>query len=322
MSLTLSEYLLRDFAVEHVDSVLLELGNEGSVRFPAVPRTYFHLVLSGTARLVLEESSQLIELQAGDFALLLYGAAHTVGCVRTRRPHVLHTCDRWLEKEAPAALKLCSGPGKLRALSGCLHLTRTLRSAPVSRALPHLLRYPAGARGADNGLFSDLDQVETACRGPGASSFVFALAQLYMVQTLRQVNSDMRQEFPVQIGAPDSGRMAVVVRKIRAHPEKRWTVASLAHEVGCSRSSFAAKFQAYAGIGPIKYVARSRLNHAAAMLKGNPELPLWEVAKRVGYDAQGSFTRAFKAQFGVSPRGYVKQIVETNGNSLNETAYD
>lgn len=312
MTLTLSEYLLRDFAVEQVDSILIESGDEAKLRFPAADHAYFHLVLAGKAKLELETSGQTAELRAGDFAILLYGAAHMIGGMRARRGKGVLYSEAWQAAEEPPLLKLGAGSRELRMLSGRLQLTRVLRSAPVNRALPHLLTYPVarGTNGAIGPVFGDMGMVEAACRGPGASAFVFALAHLHLVQVLRQVNEDMRQMMPVSIGDPEMGRMATVVRKIRAHPEKRWTVASLAQEVGCSRSSFAAKFQAYAGVGPIKYVARSRLNHAAAMLKGNPELPLWEVAKRVGYDTQGSFTRAFKAQFGMSPRNFVKQCIQ------------
>lgn len=315
MSLTLSEYVLRDFAIEHVDSILIVSGDEGKLCLPAADQAYFHLVLSGTANLELESSSQFAELHAGDFALLLYGAAHTIGGMRARRGKGGHYGDGWPGLEAPTIHKLGGGSGELRVLSGRLQLTRVLRTAPVNRALPHLLTYltSGGSERSHSAIFGDMATLESLCQGPGASAFIFALVHLHLVQVLRQVNEDMRQVMPVSIGDPEMGRMATVLRKIRAHPEKRWTVALLAQEVGCSRSSFAAKFRAYAGVGPIKYVAKSRLNHAASMLKGNPELPLWEVAKRVGYETQGSFTRAFKAQFGVSPRNYVKQLVYTVG---------
>jgi transcriptional regulator GlxA family with amidase domain len=111
------------------------------------------------------------------------------------------------------------------------------------------------------------------------------------------------------------GRIAAIVRKMREHPEKRWTVASLAAEMGCSRSSFAAKFHAYTGMGPIRFAARTRLLYAQSLLKSDPGLPLWEVAKRVGYDAQGSFTRAFKEHFGISPRGYVRELQKKSAST-------
>ena len=296
MTLTVSEYLLRDFVVERVDAALFELAGAGSLRLPASSRAYFHIVLAGSMRLRLEDGAAPVELHSGDVAFLLYGAAHTLQRHGVRAAAPPHTHKRWASADTPPLIKVGSGSGELRVLSGSLQLARTLRSAPVNRALSHVLHYTPEPP-------VDMAQLQdAACRGPGASAFVFALAQLHLVQLLRRVHDDFQQIFPVRLGAPDMGRMAVIVRKMREHPERRWTVASLAQEIGCSRSSFAAKFQAYAGVGPIRYAAQTRLAHAAAMLKDNPELPLWEVAKRVGYDTQGSFTRAFKAQFGVPPR--------------------
>jgi transcriptional regulator GlxA family with amidase domain len=128
------------------------------------------------------------------------------------------------------------------------------------------------------------------------------------MQVLRGVHDEFKRLMPLHLGSPEMGRIAAVVRKMREHPERRWTVESLAGEVGCSRSSFAAKFQSYAGVGPIHFAARTRLEHAQSLLRSNPDLPIWEVAKRVGYDAQGSFTRAFKGQFGKSPRRFVEEV--------------
>lgn len=306
MALTLSEYLLRDFAVERVDAALIESGEAGSVRFPASSRTYFHLVLSGSACVQLDEGGQPAELNAGDFALLLYGAPHQLCSKSMRRGRVAHTCDQWTVGEEPAVIRIGKPDGSL-VLSGSLLLTRMLRSAPVNRALPHLLFYRAHPV-SQPPLFADMTALAAACRGPGAAAFINALAQMYFIQALREVDRDMRQILPMRLGAPETGRMTAAIRKMRAHPERAWTVASLAAEVGCSRSSFAAKFHAYAGLGPIKFLSVTRLTNAANMLKANPDVPLWEVAKRVGYDTPGSFTRAFKAQFGVSPRDFTRQL--------------
>ncbi|MET0986080.1 MAG: AraC family transcriptional regulator [Steroidobacteraceae bacterium] len=314
MALALSDYLQRDFAVERVDAALFELGR-GAIRFPSTQPAYFHLVLAGRVQLKLEEGGQPIELQSGDFALLLYGAAHTLGGVRGRT-RLLHIQEQWSAEDQPAVLKFGGSPQDLRVLSGRLQLTRTLRSAPVDRALRHLLCY-RDLQGSSASAAGYMAQIDRNCRAPGASAYVNALAQLYFVQALRRVHGEMRELFPVHIGSPEIGRMTAVVRKIRMHPERRWTVASMAREIGCSRSSFAVKFLDYAGMSPIRFVTKIRLTHAATLLKSNPELPLWQVAKRVGYVAQASFTRAFKAQFDVSPREYVSRMsVQTSRGTL------
>lgn len=301
MSNSLSDYLLRDFVVERASARLFTLGSAGGVRFPPSPRAYFHFVLAGNARIALDEVKALTELRPGDSALLLYGAGHRL--CRMRPTPLLHTCEHWSDADAPAVLSLGSGTSELRVLSASVQLTRALRSAPVNRALPHLLHSAPGSA-----PLCEPGTLEAALRGRGAMALVAPLVQLHLTQMLRQTADEIGEVFALNYAAVDLGRLAGVVRRMRAHPEQRSTVASLAREAGWSRSTFAAKFQAYAGVGPMTYAAQTRLAQAEALLKANPTVPLWEVARRVGYDVQGSFTRAFKSKYGVSPRQFVARL--------------
>ena len=301
MALSMSDYALRDFAVDRVDSTLIELGG-GNVRIPAAPAAFCHLVLSGTLRIRLDDAKEPVELHPGDFALLLYGAGHVLSDAERRARYTGDpVIGRWIEADELPVQRFGNRGNDPRMLSGRMQLARSPRNTPTVRALPHLLTL-------QKPIFTDLAPVEAGCRGPGASGFAFRLAQLHLMQVLRGVHDDFKRLMPLHLGSPEMGRIAAVVRKMREHPERRWTVASLAEEVGCSRSSFAAKFQSYAGVGPIHFAAQTRLEHAQSLLRSNPDLPIWEVAKRVGYDAQGSFTRAFKGHVGMSPRCFVEEV--------------
>jgi AraC-like DNA-binding protein len=86
-------------------------------------------------------------------------------------------------------------------------------------------------------------------------------------------------------------------------PARAWTVASLASAVGMSRSPFAARFTALVGDAPLAYLTRWRMHLAAGdVLDGGSTIR--EIAERVGYEAEASFSKAFKRQFGMSPRAY------------------
>jgi AraC-like DNA-binding protein len=300
MTLSLSQYLLRDFVVDQVDAMLLKLAPDRGLGLPPVRQVYFHLCLSGLAYVRLNDRGQAIELRPGQCALLLYGAAH--GVCSARHSHAALVGRIGAPQENDELPVTAVGEGTVtRLLTGRLHLATPPTAAPSHRALPHLLVPPPP-------LFADPAPVLAACSGPGAQAYAYRLAELCVIHALRHVYNDFRQFMPVQLGDHEMSRIATVVRKMREHPERRWTVASLAREVGCSRSSFAAKFQAHAGMGPIRFAACTRLALAQSLLQSNPELPLWEVARRVGYDVQGSFTRAFKGQFGLSPRHFVQHL--------------
>ncbi len=87
------------------------------------------------------------------------------------------------------------------------------------------------------------------------------------------------------------------------HPGRPWTIAKLAAEVGMSRSPFATKFTAFVREPPLSYLTRLRMNLAGSYLRSG-QLRIGEIAERVGYESQGSFSNAFKRQFAMSPREY------------------
>ncbi|MEW8101554.1 MAG: AraC family transcriptional regulator [Candidatus Thiodiazotropha endolucinida] len=87
---------------------------------------------------------------------------------------------------------------------------------------------------------------------------------------------------------------------IHREPNRPWTVASLAKEVGMSRSGFSARFTDLVGDSAIRYLTQWRMQMVRAQLLENTE-PLSLLAKRLGYQSEAAFCRAFKRVFGVSP---------------------
>jgi len=87
---------------------------------------------------------------------------------------------------------------------------------------------------------------------------------------------------------------------------KRWTVESLARRVGLSRPVFAREFRRALGLSPMRYLSQRRMQAAAALLIGS-DAALAEVARRVGYESEFAFNRAFKRHFQVPPGIYRQQ---------------
>jgi AraC-like DNA-binding protein len=73
-----------------------------------------------------------------------------------------------------------------------------------------------------------------------------------------------------------------------------------------SRSPFATKFTSLVGEPPLAYLTKWRMNLAAGYLRDD-QISIREVAERVGYESQASFTNAFKRSFSLSPREYKEQ---------------
>jgi AraC-like DNA-binding protein len=70
-----------------------------------------------------------------------------------------------------------------------------------------------------------------------------------------------------------------------------------------SRSAFAARFAQLVEEPPLTYVTRWRMQKASRLLETS-QAGVAEVAKRVGYDAEAAFSKAFKRWIGVAPGAY------------------
>lgn len=88
---------------------------------------------------------------------------------------------------------------------------------------------------------------------------------------------------------------------IHDHPERRWTVASLAAEVAVSRAAFSRRFTELVGSPPMTYLTEWRLALAADLLE-EPGATVTSVAPQVGYPTPFALSTAFKRSRGVSPR--------------------
>ena len=100
----------------------------------------------------------------------------------------------------------------------------------------------------------------------------------------------------------------LLVRRVRelvnaSLPGQVPTIDALARELSVGRSNLCAAFKQAMGMGIGAY-ARSRRMEMACELLATTELPVAEVARRVGYERAGSFTEAFEAARGATPTAW------------------
>jgi transcriptional regulator GlxA family with amidase domain len=70
--------------------------------------------------------------------------------------------------------------------------------------------------------------------------------------------------------------------------------------VAVSRSSLDDRFRSHLGRSPIRYLAEWRM-HVAAEILATTDTSVATIARRVGYDSEEAFSRAFKRARGLSP---------------------
>jgi AraC-like DNA-binding protein len=98
-------------------------------------------------------------------------------------------------------------------------------------------------------------------------------------------------------------RVTRTVRYVDEHAGDALSLTDLAKAAGLSPFHFLRTFEDLTGTTPHQYVMRLRLRRAAARLTAEPAKIL-DVALDSGFGDVSNFNRAFRAEFGVSPRAY------------------
>jgi AraC-like DNA-binding protein len=178
-------------------------------------------------------------------------------------------------------------------------------SVPILRGLPAmiLIRGPDDGPSAWVAATIDLLTAVAASDAPGINVVLSRLADTMLIQGLRVALDKEGARESGSLRATRDPQIARAIGLVHAQPDRSWTVADLAAEVGYSRRAFASRFSHFVGETPIRYVGRIRLTRAAALLE-QTDASLAEVARLAGYANEFSFNRAFKRSFGVPPGAY------------------
>jgi AraC-like DNA-binding protein len=94
---------------------------------------------------------------------------------------------------------------------------------------------------------------------------------------------------------------------IDRHPDASLTLDALAREARLSRYHFLRTFEQLTGLTPHQYVRRARLREAAMRLAAESGTVL-DIALDCGFGDVSNFNRAFRTEFGMSPRAYRAQL--------------
>lgn len=101
-------------------------------------------------------------------------------------------------------------------------------------------------------------------------------------------------------------RITRALRRIDSAPNEELRLRTLAREARLSPYHFLRTFELITGLTPHQYIRRARLRAAAARISTRPERIL-DIALDSGFGDVSNFNRAFRAEFGTSPRAYRAQ---------------
>lgn len=95
------------------------------------------------------------------------------------------------------------------------------------------------------------------------------------------------------------------------HLDQRFTIEELAKRYLINTSSLKSVFKAVYGVPLASYVKEYRIQQAMKLLRETDD-SIAQIAKQVGYETQGKFTKAFKESVQLLPTEYRRQY-KVNG---------
>ena len=286
-----------------------DFSGEWAVTVPDLaPAARFHLVLQGTCHVEVVDGPR-VRLGPGDLVMIPGGRSHILSDSPGRPAPPLETVLSELGYDGSGVLAVGPEDPEASTQMVCGHFNfRSMSGHPILNALPDHILITAARRLREPWLdellrlmarrvFSDSLGSETAVTR--LSEIVFAeviRAGIAQDDTLSSVLSGLRD--------PQIGKS---LELIHAEPEKPWSVATLASEVGMSRSAFADRFKELVGLAPVGYLADWRLQKALSLLDGTQK-SIQRVATETGYLSSAAFSRAFSGKFGLSPSDYRRRL--------------
>lgn len=276
-----------------------------AVQYPNYGQPSFALMLKGSCWLALESAEPFL-MEAGDYVLLPATPGFRMGSdlEALARPTMRIA-------EASAAREVRHGTqgdeAAVRMLGGYFLFDPT--NAPLLVGLlPTVVHIKADDPRAERLTWIARSVGdESATPRAGGDAILTRLVEVMLIEALRWRSPEEDEVAPpagLLAGLADA-RMSKALRLIHEDISRRWTIESLADEMGMSRAAFAARFMQVLGVPPMEYVLRWRMALAKDMLR-HDGLSLGEVAHGVGYQSASAFSAAFGRSVGVSPGSFAR----------------
>ncbi|MDR7305035.1 AraC family transcriptional regulator [Rhodoferax saidenbachensis] len=277
-----------------------------AVRRTAMGRPFYFVVLEGSCHLTIDgpAHSHTLALNAGDFALIPAARSFATSSLDRQPPREGETVTTPIVA-MPGGARVGNPDGAVdvRMLVG-----NCVLGSPDAALLVPLLPHWVHVRGEPR--LSTLVQLlgdESRTDRPAREIVMARLLEVLLIEALRSSASTVAS--PGLVRGLSDAKLALALRRMHEHPERPWSIEQLAREAAMSRSAFFDRFSRAVGVTPMDYLQTWRMALAKQLLRQR-ELPIADIAERVGYGSVSAFGVAFTRHVGMPPGRYARSGVE------------
>ncbi len=278
-----------------------ELTAPWGVELPAFDgQMMFHVITSGHCWLEVEGEQPRL-LQQGSLALVPHGNGHSIRSHPTADAEPLFDIPVEQVSERYEIMRYGGGGDLTQLTCGVVRFDHVAGQQLIAQ-LPNVLQIDTWEDEDGSWLQSTLRFIAREARElrPGGETVITHLADILIIQAIRSWIDSAPEADQGWLAALRDEQVGKALAAIHREPDKDWTVASLAKEVGMSRSGFSARFTNLVGESAKRYLTQWRMQLARTQLQQSSD-SLSVLAERLGYQSEAAFSRAFKRVFGVPP---------------------
>lgn len=292
-----------------------ELTAPWGVELPAFDgQMMFHVITSGHCWLEVEGEQPRL-LQQGSLALVPHGNGHSIRSHPTADAEPLFDIPVEQVSERYEIMRYGGGGDLTQLTCGVVRFDHVAGQQLIAQ-LPKVLQIDTWEDEDGSWLQSTLRFIAREARElrPGGETVITHLADILIIQAIRSWIDSAPEADQGWLAALRDDQVGKALAAIHREPDKDWTVASLAKEVGMSRSGFSARFTNLVGESAKRYLTQWRMQLARTQLQQSSD-SLSVLAEHLGYQSEAAFSRAFKRVFGVPP-GSVRHAAGVKGSRL------
>jgi AraC-like DNA-binding protein len=259
----------------------------------------FHVVAEGRCWIAID-GSERVWAEAGDVVVIPYGDTHEMGGSDEAEVvdiRMLMNPPPWTEMPF---IVHGGGGDSTHVVCGYLQCDDPLFD-PVLQVFPKVFVVrPTGPAAAWVRASIDYATGQTTRVADDRFEVPTTIPQLLLVEVLKLHLASAPAAGRGFVRALSDQVVAPAMALIHHEPARKWTVAELAAAQNVSVSLLDERFRAALGMPPIRYLTSWRMHLAQELLLGT-DLGVATIARRVGYDSEEAFSRAFKRKFDQPP---------------------